>query len=67
MLQLINIKFVNFVGNYIGAKVFSKMTEEEVNDPSLGFSFGGKKLLKDILARIKVYIRDNDGMQWQVL
>ena len=47
-------EIVKFVGNCIGAKVFSEMTEEEMDDPSLGFSFGGKKLLKKILARIKV-------------
>ena len=40
--------------NGIGAKVFSEMTEEEVNDPSLGFNFGAKKILKRILAGIKV-------------
>ena len=45
---------LNFIDNCIGAKVFSEMTEEEVNDPSLGFSFGAKKILKKILAQIKV-------------
>ena len=49
-----NYVTANFVGNCIGAKVFSEMTEEEVNDPSLGFSFGAKKILKKILAEMKV-------------
>ena len=45
---------LNFADNCIGANVFSDLTEEDVNDPSLDFSFGGKKLLKKILAKIKV-------------
>ena len=51
---IITVSWLNFVDNDIGAKVFSQMTEEELNDPSLGFSFGVKKILKMILARIKV-------------
>ena len=51
---IITVLWLNFVGNDIGAKVFSQMTEEELNDPTLGFSFGVKKLLKMILAKIKV-------------
>ena len=40
----------------IGAKVFIKMTEEEICDPELGFTFGGKKTLKGVWKMIKVYI-----------
>ena len=46
--------YLNFVENCIGAKVFSNLTEEEINDPSLDFSFGGKKLLNMTLVGIKV-------------
>ena len=48
---IITVLCLNFVDHDIGAKVFSQMTEE-LNDPSLGFSFGVKKLLKMILAKV---------------
>ena len=54
IMFLLNV-YYKLVDNCIGAKAFSDLTEEDVDDPSLGFSFGGKKLLKKILARIKVW------------
>ena len=54
VIIIITVLCLNFVDNDIGAKVFSQMTEEELNNPSLAFSFGVKKLLKMILAIIKV-------------
>ena len=54
IIIIITVVCFNFVDNRIGAKMFSQMTEEELNDSCLGFSFGVKKLLKMILAKIKV-------------
>lgn len=51
------------VDNCIGVKAFAELKEEEINDPGLGFSFGGKKVLKKVLAQVKVLknlIRSDD-------
>ena len=44
----------NDADNGIGAKVFTELTNEDIDDEDLGFSFGGRKVLKRILAEIKV-------------
>ena len=41
--------------NGIGAKVFTELTNVDIDDKEdLGFSFGGRKVLKRVLAEIKV-------------
>ena len=54
VFELLMIIVYNDVDNGIGAKVFTKLTNEDIDDKDLGFSFGGRKVLKQILAEIKV-------------
>ena len=42
--------------NGIGAQVFAELTEKDIDGPDLGFTFGGKKILKKVLALVKVWI-----------
>ena len=42
-----------FVDNCIGAQAFMEMTDEDIKDEELGFSFGGKKILKRVLKTLK--------------
>ena len=46
---------LNFdTANGIGANVFTEMTNEDIDDKELNFSFGGRIALKKVLADIKV-------------
>ena len=40
---------IQFADNCIGAQAFTEMTDEDIDDKELGFSFGGKKILKRVL------------------
>ena len=54
IVYLIILKFNYDTDNGIGAKVFTEMTNEDIDDKELNFSFGGRKALKKVLADIKV-------------
>ena len=38
-----------FVDNCIGAQAFMEMTDEHIDSKELGFTFGGKLVLKRVL------------------
>ena len=47
--------YIGCIDNGIGANIFTELTNDDINDKDLGFSFGGKKVLKNVLAEIKVW------------
>ena len=38
-----------FADNGIGAQAFTEMTDTDIDDKELGFTFGGRKILKQVL------------------
>ena len=45
----VTIIMIQLADNCIGAQAFMEMTDEDIDDKELGFSFGGKKILKRVL------------------
>ena len=41
-----------FIENGIGAKAFKYLTSEDIDDKELGISFGGRKVLKQLLKTV---------------
>lgn len=54
MFELLMILCIYDTDNGIGAKVFTELTNEDIDDKDLGFSFGGRKVLKRVLVEMKV-------------